>query len=589
MDFAGFILSPRGYQIDPSITQAIADFPTPGSRTDLRSFIGLVNQLSASTPKIATLLTPLRPLLSTKHEYTWNDDFETAFTNVKKSLTSAPVLSYFDPRKETRLCTDASRQGLGFILQQKTGSTWSLVHAGSRFLSDPESRYAIIELELLAVAWAITKCNIFLAGLPHFTVVTDHHPLISILNSHRLDEIQNPRLQRLKTKIMGYTFTAVWLKGALNYAPDALSRNPTADPQPEEALAETEIDQATATSSAEIRAIINRDEPIRLSELRSIADSDSEYQTLKFYINSGFPQHRKQLPSECRRYWNTRTQLSVEDDLILYGCRLLIPSPMRRQVLDQLHESHQGTVRTKERARLVYWPGMEVDIENTILSCKLCQDSLPSQQTEPITLKPKPQRPFQEFAADVCTHAGQQYLITVDCFSDWPEIIPMSTNTTTTQLISSLKSSFCRFGVPDKLWSDQGPQFTSKAFQDFAKQWGFQHVTSSPRYPQSNGKAEATVKSMKKIIRSVWRGQFLDENKLARALLQYRNTPSRKDGLSPAQKLHGQPVQDTLPAHWRTFSLECNVVRPLPRNRPKLPEKRSKRHTTVKHGPYPKS
>ena len=229
----------------------------------------------------------------------------TAFTNVKKMLTSAPVLLYFDLCNETRLCTDASHQGLGFILQQKTGSTWSLVQAGSRFLSDPESRYAIIELELLAVAWAITKCNIFLAGLPHFTVVTDHHPLISILNSHRLDAIQNPRLQRLKTKIMGYTFTAVWLKGALNYAPDAFSHNPTADPQPEEALAETEIDQATATSSAEIRAVINRDESIRLSKLRNVADSDSEYQTLKSHIISGFPRHRKQLPSECRRYWNT--------------------------------------------------------------------------------------------------------------------------------------------------------------------------------------------------------------------------------------------------------------------------------------------
>ena len=216
----------------PSITQAITEFPTPANRTDLRSFIGLVNQLPASTPTIATLLAPLRPLLSTKNEYTWTEEFEAAFANVKKSLTSAPILSYFNQDKETRLCTDASHQGLGFVLQQKTGNTWSLIQAGSRFLSDPESQYAIIELELLAVAWAITKCDVFLAGLPHFTVVTDHHPLIPILNNHRLDEIQNPRLQRLKTKIMGYTFTATWLKGTLNNTPDALSCNPTADPQP---------------------------------------------------------------------------------------------------------------------------------------------------------------------------------------------------------------------------------------------------------------------------------------------------------------------------------------------------------------------
>ena len=78
------------------------------------------------------------------------------------------------------------------MLQQKTGDTWALVQAGSRFLSDAESRYAVIELELLSVSWAIIKCKIFLAGLPHFMVVTDHHSLVPILNNHRLDEIENP-------------------------------------------------------------------------------------------------------------------------------------------------------------------------------------------------------------------------------------------------------------------------------------------------------------------------------------------------------------------------------------------------------------
>ena len=75
-----------------------------------------------------------------------------------------------------------------------------------------------------------------------------------------------------------------------------------------------------------------------------------------------------------------------------------------------------------------------------------------------------------------------------------------------------------------------------------------------PHYPQSNGKAEATVKSMKKIIRAAWNGRYLDGDKLCRALLQYRNTPSVKDGLSPAHKLFGRPIQDTLPAHTSSFT-----------------------------------
>lgn len=155
--FAGFTLSANGYSVDKSIIAAISKFPTPANRTDLRSFFGLVNQLSASTPTIAGLLAPLRPLLSTKNEFMWSSELEAAFGSVKQSLTSAPILSYFDPVRPTRLCTDASRQGLGFILQQKSGDSWTLIQAHSRFLSDTESRYAVIELELLAVVWAITN------------------------------------------------------------------------------------------------------------------------------------------------------------------------------------------------------------------------------------------------------------------------------------------------------------------------------------------------------------------------------------------------------------------------------------------------
>ena len=82
------------------------------------------------------------------------------------------------------------------------------------------------------------------------------------------------------------------------------------------------------------------------------------------------------------------------------------------------------------------------------------------------------------------------------------------------------------------------------------------HVTSSPHYPQSNGKAEATVKSMKKLISAAWTGCSVNWDQLSRALLQYRNTPCRTDGLSPAQKLFGHPVQDTLPAHCGSFAPE---------------------------------
>ena len=154
---------------------------------------------------------------------------------------------------------------------------------------------------------------------------------------------------------------------------------------------------------------------------------------------------------------------------------------MCSQVLSQLHDSHQGLVRTKQRARLsVYWPGIDNDIDNTILACQQCQDHLPSNPKEPIIQKPRPDRPFQEISVDLCSHAGRTYLIIVDCFTDWPAIISLDHGTTAVQVITAIRQSFCCTAIPDIVWSDGGPQFTSNLFTDFANRWGFLHKVSSP-------------------------------------------------------------------------------------------------------------
>ena len=128
--------------------------------------MGLTNQLTTCTKELASVLVPLRPLLSTRNDFLWTSAHDIAFQQAKQLLTTAPMLTYFDPSKETRLHKDASTLGLGFLLLQKptnSNSDWRVVQAGSRFLTDAESRYAVIELECLAVAWAIKKCHLFLA------------------------------------------------------------------------------------------------------------------------------------------------------------------------------------------------------------------------------------------------------------------------------------------------------------------------------------------------------------------------------------------------------------------------------------------
>ena len=123
---------------------------------------------------------------------------------------------------------------------------------------------------------------------------------------------------------------------------------------------------------------------------------------------------------------------------------------------------------------------MDNNIENIITACAQCQDHLPSNHKEPLQAKSRPTRPFQEAAADLCSHAGRNYLVWVDCYSDWPIIAPMHNNTTATHLTAVCTEILGQTAVPDILWMDEGPQFTSRVFQDFLHQWGVQHRRSTP-------------------------------------------------------------------------------------------------------------
>ena len=341
LDFCGYRISEEGYTVDDSKLKAVSEFPRPENVTDLRSFMGLTNQLSGFSSKLASMAQPLRDLLKQKTVWNWTVLHEEAFQSVKKALVAPPIMAFFDQGAPTALHTDASRtRGLGFVLRQRQEGAWKMIQCGSRFLTDTESRYSVIELECLAVMWACRKCHVYLAGLPHFDLVVDHRPLVPILNSKRLAEIENSRLQRLREKLTPYSFTTSWQKGAThcNCIPDALSRAPVSDPTPEDEIAEV----SDAVHTAVVAALQLTDEdgarvaPLRdrtLDAVRAAAARDPEYAVLRDTVMSGFPEHRQDAAPAVRPYWGVRDMLAVDDGLIVYGARLIIPASLRRQIL----------------------------------------------------------------------------------------------------------------------------------------------------------------------------------------------------------------------------------------------------------------
>ncbi|CAI5678504.1 unnamed protein product [Oreochromis niloticus] len=201
-----------------------------------------------------------------------------------------------------------------------------------------------------------------------------------------------------------------------------------------------------------------------------------------------------------------------------------------------------GIERSKQRARdALFWPGMGRDIAATVENCSICQERHTANPKEPLIPYQIPDRPWQAVASDLFTWRGQDYLVVVDYYSRYFEVERLF-STTAGSVIKKLKAIFARHGIPEKLISDNGPQYSSREFKDFAVTWDFVHTTSSPLYPQSNGLAERTVKTAKSVLDKA-HAQGVDPYL---SLLEQRNTPV--DGFrSPAQLLMSRRLRSVIP------------------------------------------
>ena len=177
--------------------------------------MGLINHFRQFNHAVTKSSYRMKPLLSSRGQYTWLPEHQKEFEELKKELSNTKSLAHFDPHAETRLETDASRlKGFGYALQQKQDGDWKLVATGSRYLKDVETRYAMVELEALAIHYGIKQCHLYLSGMKHFDVVTDHQPLKTIFNKKDLHEIDNEKLMKIKQDLQSqYVFTVDYRKG----------------------------------------------------------------------------------------------------------------------------------------------------------------------------------------------------------------------------------------------------------------------------------------------------------------------------------------------------------------------------------------
>lgn len=338
------------------------------------------------------------------------------------------------------------------------------------------------------MVFACSKFNDYVYGKP-VTVETDHQPLVTIIK--KPIHAAPARLQRMMLKLQKYSIMLIYKSRkqiVCQHLADTLSR----------ALSTSTIQHADEDSFDVMT--VNYISSSHLQELQRHTVEDATLQTLSAIIRHGWPSKQHSLPHAICPYFPFRHELRIDDSVVMKGHKAIILCSLRKEYISIMHRGHPGVDTTKWRARvIVFWPTMMADIEEEVQSCPVCNSTKSHQQKEPLQMHPVPDLPWSTVATDIFEWHNKQYLVLADSHSGWYEIDLLSDLTSAT-IITKLKRHFSVHGAPHMLISDNWRQFTSQCFKDFATQWDFNHVTSSPEYPQSNGLAERAVRSTKQLM-----------------------------------------------------------------------------------------
>lgn len=536
LKYLGHKISKAGIVPDDDKIKAITEMRAPTDKKELERFLGLVTYVGKFLPNLSDITTHLRELLKKDSYFLWTHEHDLAFNKLKTLISTKPVLQYFDISKPIVLSVDASSYALGAVILQNELP----VAYASKALTTVQQSYSQIEKELLAVLFGCEKFYHYVYGKP-FVVETDHKPLITIVKKNLVN--CPPRLQRMLLRLQRFDFSLVYKKGTLMYVSDTLSRScpNSIDTNPDPFLEEC-IEAQVCAVVDNINISTNQ-----LSKVANLTDNDLELKTLKCYLLSEWPKEKKDLPEVIKQYWNIKDSLSYfkTKNLVLKGNAIVIPKCLRKEMLYRLHFTHSGISKTLLRAKdSIYWPNMYSQIVNMVNSCETCLTFSNANRKEPLIPHIVPRNPWEKVAIDLFQLYDKMYMLVVDYFSKYPEVVCLP-STTSQNVINVLKQVFSRHGIPEEVVTAHDVQFTSQMFKEFTENWEFKHVKTSPYFSQSNGMVERTIQSVKNILKK----SKLEGTDPYLVLLEYRNTPIDSDLPSPAEILFSRKIRGFLPCH----------------------------------------
>ncbi|KAF2897997.1 hypothetical protein ILUMI_08178 [Ignelater luminosus] len=410
------------------------------------AFIGMINFYGKFVPILSTILKPLYKLLRVESDtFYWNDECQQSFLKVISVISSNESLTHFDPNVSIKLVCNASNRGIEAVFVHVYSDSFEIpISFASRTLTKAKLGYSVIHKR--SIVWAIQKFSQYLVGR-HFTLCTDHKPLLAIFAENKgIPKMSAGRLQRWAVFLSEFDYTFKYIDGNSNVIADGLSRLP----------------------------------------IREIGKHTNDYDYFHFLIEDKLPVRANDIRKELQRDTAFYKLLHIEQRLLMWGYRLIIPPKFRQQLLHEIHSAHNGVAKMKALARQYFWWPRLDNIGQYVKNCEACMKTANNPEKSRLVKFEVAKYTFDRIHIDfVGPFKGKTYLIIIDAYSKWPEVYEMERMDTETTL-DKMRDCFSQFGLPNMIFSDNGTQFVSREFAYFCEMNGILHRTSSPCHPANN-------------------------------------------------------------------------------------------------------
>jgi RNase H-like domain found in reverse transcriptase/Reverse transcriptase (RNA-dependent DNA polymerase)/Integrase zinc binding domain/Retroviral aspartyl protease/Chromo (CHRromatin Organisation MOdifier) domain len=540
VEYLGHLLSDIGISVDKTKVDTIREWPIPRCKTDVQSFLGMVNFYRRFITSCARISRPLTQLTGNT-PFKWDNATQDAFEQLKQVLCTAPVLRTFDPNLPIIVTTDASGFAIGAVLEQDETNLRRPVAYFSRTMNPHEQNYHAQEQELLAIVESIRHWRSYLHG-QKFLIQTDHASLQYLTTQEHL----NPRQIRWLERLIDFDFKIVHISGKQNLVADALSRSPKDIPSRESTNQAILLDAIKRTTPQKIQ-----NTKIHLISSLQLTPKNLEILRTDYLADKEFTEH---FQTPVKPY-------SLRNGLLHFNEKVCIPLGNTR--LSLLHDTHDipsaghlGVKKTAARLATTYhWKSLRNTVKEYVKSCDTCQRTKNTTQKPFGLLQPltPPTQKWTSITMDFITplpktaRGNAGLFVVVDRLSKLIRIAATPATVDAPEVARLFHTHVYRnHGLPLEIISDRDPIFMSKFWTTLFGMLCVKLRPSSAYHPETDGQTEVVNRKVEEILRC-----FVNNNQsnwdlfLIDLEFAYNSAPHSSTTLSPFYLTYGSEPRGT--------------------------------------------